>query len=123
MPSPISLQIPKFPLSYPTKTLARVSSISPNPTILHPRTSHYSKLHKTLVRAGHNLPAAAASSQISEASALQTSTASDVVKEFYDGINRRDLAAIEGLIAEDCVYEDLVFSQPFVGRKVINSPC
>ncbi|KAI3960409.1 hypothetical protein MKW98_017133 [Papaver atlanticum] len=45
--------------------------------------------------------------------------ASDIVRKFYDGINRHDLASVEGHIAENCVYEDLVFPQPFVGRKAI----
>ncbi|KAL5219785.1 hypothetical protein ABZP36_024498 [Zizania latifolia] len=45
--------------------------------------------------------------------------AADVVRGFYDGVNRRDLAAVEPLIAESCVYEDLVFAQPFVGREEI----
>ncbi|KAL6184440.1 hypothetical protein ACLB2K_045841 [Fragaria x ananassa] len=43
----------------------------------------------------------------------------DIVRKFYDGINRQDLASVEELIAEKCVYEDLVFPQPFVGRKDI----
>jgi len=46
-------------------------------------------------------------------------TAVDVVRAFYDGVNRRDLAAVEPLIAEGCVYEDLVFPRPFVGRDRI----
>lgn len=46
-------------------------------------------------------------------------TAADVVREFYDGVNRRDLAAVAPLIAEGCVYEDLVFPRPFVGRDRI----
>jgi hypothetical protein len=46
-------------------------------------------------------------------------TAADVVRAFYDGVNRRDLAAVEPLIAECCVYEDLVFPRPFVGRERI----
>jgi len=41
------------------------------------------------------------------------------VRAFYDGVNRRDLAAVEPLIAEGCVYEDLVFPRPFVGRERI----
>ncbi|XP_062207041.1 uncharacterized protein LOC133908859 isoform X2 [Phragmites australis] len=49
----------------------------------------------------------------------KTTTAADVVRRFYDGVNRRDLAAVEPLIAEGCVYEDLVFPRPFVGRKQI----
>ncbi|XP_062025917.1 uncharacterized protein LOC133742263 [Rosa rugosa] len=43
----------------------------------------------------------------------------DIVRKFYDGINRQDLASVEELIADKCVYEDLVFPRPFVGRKDI----
>ncbi|KAB2628612.1 hypothetical protein D8674_033407 [Pyrus ussuriensis x Pyrus communis] len=43
----------------------------------------------------------------------------DVVRKFYGGVNRQDLGSVEGLIAEKCVYEDLVFPRPFVGRKDI----
>lgn len=46
-------------------------------------------------------------------------SAASVVRKFYAGINRRDLDSVEELIAENCVYEDLVFPQPFVGRKTI----
>ncbi|KAF5741931.1 putative protein transporter [Tripterygium wilfordii] len=46
-------------------------------------------------------------------------SASDVVRRFYGGINGHDLASVEDLIAEDCVYEDLIFPRPFVGRKAI----
>ncbi|KAJ0026071.1 hypothetical protein Pint_07539 [Pistacia integerrima] len=45
--------------------------------------------------------------------------AADVVRRFYEGINGRDLVSVEELIADNCVYEDLVFPQPFVGRKAI----
>uniref|UniRef100_A0A0E0LZ16 SnoaL-like domain-containing protein n=1 Tax=Oryza punctata TaxID=4537 RepID=A0A0E0LZ16_ORYPU len=51
--------------------------------------------------------------------AAAKATAADVVRGFYDGVNRRDLAAVEPLIAEGCVYEDLVFPNPFVGRGEI----
>lgn len=47
----------------------------------------------------------------------------DVVRRFYDGINGRDLASVEELIADDCVYEDLIFPRPFLGRKVTNAAC
>ncbi|KAK1386807.1 Polyketide cyclase SnoaL-like domain [Heracleum sosnowskyi] len=50
---------------------------------------------------------------------LELESASDVVRKFYAGINGRDLASVEALIADDCVYEDLIFPQPFVGRKAI----
>ncbi|XP_051139359.1 uncharacterized protein LOC127257096 [Andrographis paniculata] len=44
---------------------------------------------------------------------------SQIVSKFYDAINRRDFAALEDLIALNCVYEDLVFPRPFVGRQAI----
>lgn len=46
-------------------------------------------------------------------------SASAVLKNFYGGINAHDVDSVEYLIAENCVYEDLVFPRPFVGRKVI----
>lgn len=46
-------------------------------------------------------------------------SASTVVRNFYEGINRHDVDSVQFLISENCVYEDLVFPRPFVGRKVI----
>ncbi|KNA08173.1 hypothetical protein SOVF_165030 isoform B [Spinacia oleracea] len=46
-------------------------------------------------------------------------SATDVVRNFYGGVNRHDLSSVAPLIADDCVYEDLVFLRPFVGRKSI----
>ncbi|KAI4332402.1 hypothetical protein L6164_017312 [Bauhinia variegata] len=46
-------------------------------------------------------------------------SAAEVVRNFYGGINNRDLDSVEDLIAENCVYEDLIFPSPFVGRKEI----
>lgn len=46
-------------------------------------------------------------------------SASTVVRNFYEGINRHDVDSVQYLISENCVYEDLVFPSPFVGRKVI----
>ncbi|CAH2066770.1 unnamed protein product, partial [Thlaspi arvense] len=46
-------------------------------------------------------------------------SASEVVTSFYAGINGHDLSSVTDLIAQDCVYEDLVFPSPFVGRKAI----
>lgn len=45
------------------------------------------------------------------------------MRKFYGGINVQDLASVEELIAEKCVYEDLVFPRPFVGRKVLFCIC
>ncbi|WJX80917.1 hypothetical protein P8452_63855 [Trifolium repens] len=46
-------------------------------------------------------------------------SAANVVRNFYDGINSHDVDSVQYLIAENCVYEDLVFPSPFVGRKEI----
>ncbi|KAG0487000.1 hypothetical protein HPP92_009095 [Vanilla planifolia] len=46
-------------------------------------------------------------------------SASEVVRDFYDGINRRELGRVEHLMGDGCIYEDLIFSKPFVGRKAI----
>ncbi|XP_058757327.1 uncharacterized protein LOC131630563 [Vicia villosa] len=46
-------------------------------------------------------------------------SASAVVRKFYEGINRHDVDSVQYLISENCVYEDLVFPSPFVGRKEI----
>ncbi|GFQ00630.1 hypothetical protein PHJA_002206900 [Phtheirospermum japonicum] len=46
-------------------------------------------------------------------------SAANVVRKFYGGINGRDLASVEDLIAVNCIYEDLVFPKPFIGRKAI----
>ncbi|KAF5182506.1 Nuclear transport factor 2 (NTF2) family protein [Thalictrum thalictroides] len=54
-----------------------------------------------------------------EKAVVSIDSASDIVRNFYSGINNHDLGSVEDLIAEKCVYEDLVFPQPFVGRKAI----
>lgn len=46
-------------------------------------------------------------------------SASTVVRNFYEGINAHDVDSVQYLISENCVYEDLVFPRPFVGRKEI----
>lgn len=46
-------------------------------------------------------------------------SAAEVVRNFYAGINAHDVDSVQDLISDNCVYEDLVFSRPFVGRKVI----
>ncbi|XP_062092342.1 uncharacterized protein LOC133798153 isoform X2 [Humulus lupulus] len=46
-------------------------------------------------------------------------SAAEVVRKFYGGINGRDLPSVADLISDSCVYEDLIFSRPFVGRKDI----
>ncbi|KAH9322360.1 hypothetical protein KI387_016999, partial [Taxus chinensis] len=46
-------------------------------------------------------------------------SAAKIVREFYARINRHEVESVGDLIAENCVYEYLVFPQPFVGRKDI----
>ncbi|XP_050253485.1 uncharacterized protein LOC126699605 isoform X1 [Quercus robur] len=56
---------------------------------------------------------------VDDAEDVVVESAEEVVRKFYDGINGRDLASVEDLIASNCVYEDLIFATPFVGRKEI----
>eukprot|EP00252_Welwitschia_mirabilis_P019225 TRINITY_DN4393_c0_g1_i1.p1 TRINITY_DN4393_c0_g1~~TRINITY_DN4393_c0_g1_i1.p1 ORF type:complete len:234 (-),score=34.08 TRINITY_DN4393_c0_g1_i1:344-1045(-) len=46
-------------------------------------------------------------------------SASDIVKEFYSAINNHELDKVEPLLADNCVYEDLVYPKPFVGKQSI----
>uniref|UniRef100_A0A2P2JNG4 Uncharacterized protein LOC105133813 isoform X1 n=1 Tax=Rhizophora mucronata TaxID=61149 RepID=A0A2P2JNG4_RHIMU len=57
--------------------------------------------------------------QTREADADEVQSAPDIVRSFYEAINARDLASVENLISDDCVYEDLIFPRPFVGRKAV----
>ncbi|XP_022717834.1 uncharacterized protein LOC111276357 [Durio zibethinus] len=53
-------------------------------------------------------------------STSQSQDVGEVIKSFYAGINTHDLASLELLVAENCVYEDLImFSRPIVGRKAL----
>ena len=54
----------------------------------------------------------------SSASGAVVESAAEVVRKFYGGINGRDLSSVAELISDNCVYEDLIFPHPFVGRKV-----
>ncbi|XP_078447293.1 uncharacterized protein LOC144716116 [Wolffia australiana] len=69
-----------------------------------------------------SLPVAKASDPTSTSASspnLTIDSGAAIVKEFYDRINRRDVASVAPLISDECVYEDLVFASPFVGRKAI----
>ena len=41
----------------------------------------------------------------------------DRVRQFYDAVNARDVDAAVSLFAEDVVYEDMIYAQPFVVRR------
>ncbi len=43
------------------------------------------------------------------------------VMQFYNAWNRRDFDAALDTLAEDCVYEDVVFLDPFVGKKSLRT--
>lgn len=86
------------------RPVVRVSSDNLTPTA----STSSSSSSSSVVRFENNL----------ESSLGFAGSASDVVRAFYAGINRHDLACVEGLIAENCVYEDLIFPRPFIGRHV-----
>ncbi|KAJ0241115.1 Nuclear transport factor 2 [Hirschfeldia incana] len=65
------------------------------------------------------LAAKAATSPSETALETTLTPAHEVVSSFYAAINVHDLSSVTDLIAQDCVYEDLVFSSPFVGRTAI----
>ena len=65
-----------------------------------------------------NFTAAPAAASPSLQAAEAQKEAAELVQEFYAAINRREIDSIGTLFAEDCVYEDLVFPKPFLGRKV-----
>ncbi|KAK7253104.1 hypothetical protein RIF29_37542 [Crotalaria pallida] len=46
-------------------------------------------------------------------------SAAQVVRNFYARINAHDVDSVYNLISDNCVYEDLVFPRPFVGRQEI----
>ena len=81
-------------------------------------------------RGDYAAPASTSTSHVRETAERQ-SEAAEMVQEFYAAINRREIASIGDLFADDCVYEDLVFPKPFVGRRVmifqdrciISQPC
>ncbi|PON74538.1 Polyketide cyclase SnoaL-like domain containing protein [Parasponia andersonii] len=56
---------------------------------------------------------------VSPATGSIVAPTAEVVRKFYGGINGRDLSSVVDLISDDCVYEDLIFPRPFVGRKEI----
>ncbi|KAL2497479.1 Uncharacterized protein Adt_23029 [Abeliophyllum distichum] len=73
------------------------------------------KITKWVIQSSDN-PTVVITSPPDDAAIIES--ASSVVRKFYQGINSRDLVSVETLIAENCVYEDLIFPRPFVGRQV-----
>ncbi|KAJ4809986.1 Nuclear transport factor 2 (NTF2) family protein [Rhynchospora pubera] len=98
-----------FPIPIPT---ARTCSLT--------NTSTCTSFSSSSLVTGSSVRIKATSSEAVSGADQRIASSSNVVRDFYEGINRRDLDFVEGLIAENCVYEDLVFSSPFVGRKVLS---
>ncbi|GMJ11369.1 hypothetical protein HRI_004806100 [Hibiscus trionum] len=115
----LSSKISALPsLHSPAPNLPRVCTKSLLPysrTITAPRKG--SPTPRTLVKVSSSSENQAAVFDV--ASKPHDQDAAEVVRRFYAGINGRDLASVEPLIAENCVYEDLIFPRPFVGRKEI----
>lgn len=65
------------------------------------------------------LGTSAAATAALAASPTTLQPAAHLIAEFYGLINKRDPQAASELVADDCVYEDLVFGEPFVGKEAI----
>ena len=46
-------------------------------------------------------------------------TAKEAAMAYYNNYNNKNIAAVLELIAEDCIYEDLIYQEPFRGRTEI----
>ena len=50
---------------------------------------------------------------------MTTTPTHSVIQSIYEAINRRDIPAAMELIDDDCIYEDLNFPQPFLGKNAV----
>ena len=107
-PSPSSLNLTKSP---PTRT---TSLSNPHNFVAQTTPSSRWSPHKK----SHFKLSSSQNRTATVASPATDVTAAEVVRKFYAGINGRDLPSVEDLISQSCVYEDLIFARPFVGRKV-----
>ncbi|XP_021288590.1 LOW QUALITY PROTEIN: uncharacterized protein LOC110419804 [Herrania umbratica] len=115
-----------FPLPSLTSTLPNFTEASPYSTTLiaHNFIPWRSRKEAWTPRTVIKVSSSSSSSPLDNQTAVivpsqSQDDATEVVTRFYAGINARDLASVEPLIAEKCVYEDLIFPRPFVGRKAI----
>ena len=116
-------------------TLSLAPSLAYSPSLLPPHDlppffSLRNTIYKPTIATRTRLQFFASSCLAAKAATSPSETANDVVLEttptpahevvssFYAAINVHDLSSVTDLIAQDCVYEDLVFSSPFVGRTV-----
>ncbi|MED6218109.1 hypothetical protein PIB30_023824 [Stylosanthes scabra] len=98
---------PSSPSSSSSSTNPLLNSVNNASSLLPARTRKWKALISKATEKKNQSPTVAVDS------------AADVVRNFYGGINARDLDSVEDLIALNCVYEDLVFPRPFLGRKEI----
>ncbi|XP_043705127.1 uncharacterized protein LOC122654936 [Telopea speciosissima] len=89
----------------------RIRTTEPNSTAANPNPKF--KIFSTQSQT------ASATTAVEESPPAPKDSGSDVIRKFYGRINGHDLDSVEDLIAENCIYEDLIFPQPFVGRKAI----
>ncbi|XP_010427984.1 PREDICTED: uncharacterized protein LOC104712724 [Camelina sativa] len=112
-------------LTCPSCSLVSLNDLPPSfflgATLVKPKTiltihSRSPRLSASFCPAARAVSPATANDVVPETA---PTSASEVVSSFYAAINVHDLSSVTDLIAQNCVYEDLVFSSPFVGRKAI----
>ncbi|XP_015886021.3 uncharacterized protein LOC107421316 [Ziziphus jujuba] len=108
---------------YPPISIAFLSTFhtfsNPTPTPLLPTWSPPTPCFRLSSSADRTVSVASPATDVDDDEEALVDSAADVVRKFYRGINAHDLASVEELIADKCVYEDLVFPRPFVGREDI----
>ncbi|CAL5417222.1 unnamed protein product [Camellia sinensis] len=126
-PKPGGVLLPAFTATSPSSSSSSSSSNSTTTTTTSPPHFNTVKIISTTTTTTARRWAVSSSSSsgnqtlvIAPTTTLSSppASASEIVKKFYEGINGHDLASVEDLIADNCVYEDLIFPQPFVGRKI-----
>ncbi|GMP79047.1 hypothetical protein CsSME_00034741 [Camellia sinensis var. sinensis] len=125
-PKPGGVLLPAFTATSPSSSSSSSSSSSNSTTTTTTTPTHFNtvKIISTTTRRWAVSSSSSSGNQtlvIAPTTTLSSppASASEIVKKFYEGINGHDLASVEDLIADNCVYEDLIFPQPFVGRKAI----
>ncbi|XP_042518179.1 uncharacterized protein LOC122091973 isoform X1 [Macadamia integrifolia] len=106
-----------FPIRVPTSSESQTKTEIKSKA--NPKQSQF-KIFSSQSQISSSATTTTATTAVEESPAApKDSSGSDVIGKFYGGINAHDLGSVEDLIAENCIYEDLIFPQPFVGRKAI----
>ncbi|GMP79046.1 hypothetical protein CsSME_00034741 [Camellia sinensis var. sinensis] len=119
-PKPGGVLLPAFTATSPSSSSSSSSSSSNSTTTTTTTPTHFNtvKIISTTTRRWAVSSSSSSGNQtlvIAPTTTLSSppASASEIVKKFYEGINGHDLASVEDLIADNCVYEDLIFPQPF----------